>query len=128
MNDYAIEVRGLTKRYGQRTAVEELSFVVPRGSIVGLLGPNGAGKSTTLRAIVGLLRPSGGDSLIDGVPFSASTTPHRTSASTWTGSDSKRASPPEDTWRSADSRLGHRAAGSTRCWMRWGWPRMPVAG
>ncbi len=71
MNDYAIEVRGLTKRYGQRTAVEELSFVVPRGSIVGLLGPNGAGKSTTLRAIVGLLRPSGGDSLIDGVPFSA---------------------------------------------------------
>lgn len=71
MNDYAIEVRGLTKRYGQRTAVEKLSFVVPRGSIVGLLGPNGAGKSTTLRAIVGLLRPSSGDSLIDGVPFSA---------------------------------------------------------
>lgn len=71
MKDQAIEVRGLTKKYGHRTAVEELSFVVPRGSIVGLLGPNGAGKSTTLRMIVGLLRPTSGDSLIDGVPFSA---------------------------------------------------------
>ncbi|GAA2947053.1 hypothetical protein GCM10010458_35710 [Microbacterium luteolum] len=71
MNDNAIEVRGLTKRYGQRVAVEELSFVVPRGSIVGLLGPNGAGKSTTLRTIVGLLKPTIGDSLIDGAPFAA---------------------------------------------------------
>ncbi|WP_046013534.1 ATP-binding cassette domain-containing protein [Microbacterium sp. SA39] len=71
MNDNAIEVRGLTKRYGRRIAVEDLSFVVPRGSIVGLLGPNGAGKSTTLRTIVGLLKPTVGDSLIDGAPFSA---------------------------------------------------------
>lgn len=71
MNDHAIEVRGLTKKYGRRSAVEELSFVVPRGSVVGLLGPNGAGKSTTLRAIVGLLTPTSGDSVIDGVPFSA---------------------------------------------------------
>ena len=71
MNDHAIEVRGLTKKYGRRTAVEELSFVVPRGSIVGLLGPNGAGKSTTLRAIVGLLRPTSGECVIDGVRFSA---------------------------------------------------------
>lgn len=71
MNDYAIEVRGLTKKYGRRTAVEELSFVVPRGSVVGLLGPNGAGKSTTLRALVGLLKPTSGECLIDGAPFSA---------------------------------------------------------
>jgi len=71
MKDHAIEVRGLTKRYGNRTAVEELSFAVPRGSIVGLLGPNGAGKSTTLRSIVGLLAPTSGDSLIDGAPFTA---------------------------------------------------------
>ncbi|MGS0563037.1 ATP-binding cassette domain-containing protein [Microbacterium aurugineum] len=71
MTEHAIEVRGLTKRYGRRTAVEELSFVVPRGTIVGLLGPNGAGKSTTLRTIVGLLRPTSGESLIDGAPFSA---------------------------------------------------------
>ncbi len=71
MNDQAIEVRALTKRYGNRTAVEELSFAVPRGSIVVLLGPNGAGKSTTLRSIVGLLAPTSGDSLIDGAPFTA---------------------------------------------------------
>lgn len=71
MDGDAIEVRGLTKRFGQRAAVEDLSFVVPRGSIVGLLGPNGAGKSTTLRAIVGLLRPTSGECLIDGVGFSA---------------------------------------------------------
>lgn len=71
MNDQAIEVRGLTKMYGHRTAVEDLSFVVPRGSIVGLLGPNGAGKSTTLRALVGLVRPTRGDCVIDGEPFSA---------------------------------------------------------
>ena len=70
MNDHAIEVRGLTKKYGDRAAVEELSFAVPYGSIVGLLGPNGAGKSTTLRTIVGLLKPTMGDSLIDGRPFS----------------------------------------------------------
>nr|WP_201471338.1 ATP-binding cassette domain-containing protein [Microbacterium hydrocarbonoxydans] len=71
MNDNAIEVRGLTKKYGNRVAVEDLSFAVPYGSIVGLLGPNGAGKSTTLRAIVGLLGPTSGESLIDGAPFSA---------------------------------------------------------
>ncbi|WP_226531479.1 ATP-binding cassette domain-containing protein [Microbacterium paraoxydans] len=71
MTEHAIEVRSLTKRYGRRTAVEDLSFVVPRGTIVGLLGPNGAGKSTTLRTLVGLLRPTSGESLIDGVPFSA---------------------------------------------------------
>ncbi|WP_091226564.1 ATP-binding cassette domain-containing protein [Microbacterium sp. 3J1] len=71
MNVNAIEVRGLTKKYGHRVAVEDLSFAVPYGSIVGLLGPNGAGKSTTLRTIVGLLAPTSGESLIDGAPFSA---------------------------------------------------------
>ncbi|WP_242087613.1 ATP-binding cassette domain-containing protein [Microbacterium lacticum] len=71
MVDNAIEVRNLTKNYGHTTAVRDLSFVVPRGSIVGLLGPNGAGKSTTLRAIVGLIRPTSGVATIDGAPFSA---------------------------------------------------------
>lgn len=70
-DEHAIEVRGLTKRFGHRTAVEDVSFSVPRGSIVGLLGPNGAGKSTTLRMIVGLRTPTAGDSLIHGVRFSA---------------------------------------------------------
>ncbi|MFB4352812.1 ATP-binding cassette domain-containing protein [Microbacterium sp. LS_15] len=69
MDKHAIEVRGLTKRFGRRTAVEGVSFVVPTGAVVGLLGPNGAGKSTTLRSIVGLQAPTSGESLVDGVPF-----------------------------------------------------------
>lgn len=69
MIDPAIEVRHLTKRYGSRTAVEDVSFAVRRGSVVGLLGPNGAGKSTTLRTVVGLSAPTDGESLVDGVPF-----------------------------------------------------------
>lgn len=55
-----IEVQSLTKRYGTHTAVQDLSFVVPRGQICGFLGPNGAGKSTTLRMLTGFLAPSAG--------------------------------------------------------------------
>lgn len=69
MIDNAIEVRHLTKKYGSRVAVDDVSFAVRRGSVVGLLGPNGAGKSTTLRTIVGLSAPTGGTALVDGVPF-----------------------------------------------------------
>jgi ABC-2 type transport system ATP-binding protein len=61
-----IEVQGLHHRYGPVTAVEELSFSVGRGEILGLLGPNGAGKTTAMRAVVGLLAPSGGSVRIDG--------------------------------------------------------------
>lgn len=56
----ALEAEGLVKRYGARTAVQDLSFSVPRGSIYGVLGPNGAGKSSTLRMLVGVLRPTAG--------------------------------------------------------------------
>jgi ABC-2 type transport system ATP-binding protein len=55
-----IEVAGLTHRYGPLTAIEDLSFSVARGEVLGLLGPNGAGKTTTLRAVVGLLAPTAG--------------------------------------------------------------------
>jgi ABC-2 type transport system ATP-binding protein len=61
-----IEVQGLTKRYGDAVAVEDLSFEVRPGEIVGLVGPNGAGKTTTLRSIAGILRPSSGRILLDG--------------------------------------------------------------
>ena len=61
-----IEVLNLYHRYGPLTAVENLSFHVRKGEVLGLLGPNGAGKSTTLRAIVGLLTPTRGRVLIDG--------------------------------------------------------------
>lgn len=62
-----IETRNLTKRFGARTAVEDLSFRVDAGEIVGLLGPNGAGKTTSLRLIAGMIGPSSGRAMIRGV-------------------------------------------------------------
>jgi ABC-2 type transport system ATP-binding protein len=55
-----IEVKHLTKRYGQTVAVDEVSFVVEPGRVTGFLRPNGAGKSTTMRMILGLDAPSSG--------------------------------------------------------------------
>jgi ABC-type multidrug transport system ATPase subunit len=65
----AISVQGLTKRFGSVTAVDDLSFDVPPGSITGFIGPNGAGKTTTLRIVLGLVRPTAGTALVDGVPY-----------------------------------------------------------
>ncbi len=64
-----IEARGLTKRYGDTLAVDNLSFSVAPGKITGFLGPNGAGKTTTMRLILGLDRPTSGNVTIDGKPF-----------------------------------------------------------
>lgn len=61
-----IDVRNLTKQYGDRVAVRDLSFSVERGEVVGFLGPNGAGKSTTLRMLTGFLEPSAGEIRIQG--------------------------------------------------------------
>lgn len=63
-----IEVENLVKRYGSFTAVDNLSFTVPRGTLYGFLGPNGAGKTTTMRMIAQILRPTSGDIRIAGVP------------------------------------------------------------
>jgi ABC-2 type transport system ATP-binding protein len=61
-----IEATGLTKRYGSKTAVDDLSFAVRPGVVTGFLGPNGAGKSTTMRLLLGLDRPTSGGSQING--------------------------------------------------------------
>jgi ABC-2 type transport system ATP-binding protein len=61
-----IELEGLTKRYGEKVAVNNLSFAVRPGIVTGFLGPNGAGKSTTMRMILGLDHPTAGDVRIDG--------------------------------------------------------------
>jgi len=61
-----IEARGLTKRYGDKVAVDGLSFTVRPGVVTGFLGPNGAGKSTTMRMILGLDRPSAGSVTVNG--------------------------------------------------------------
>src|SRR6476659_6216232 len=62
----AISVEQFSRTYGALTAVDNLSFAVASGEIVGLIGPNGAGKTTTLRSLAGILRPSAGRLLIDG--------------------------------------------------------------
>ena len=61
-----IEVEGLTKRYGEKTAVDELTFGVEPGKVTGFLGPNGAGKTTTMRCILGLDYPDAGTVTVDG--------------------------------------------------------------
>jgi ABC-2 type transport system ATP-binding protein len=78
MDDRAIEVRELSKRYGAVTAVDELSFTVPHGSVTGFLGPNGAGKTTTMRCLLGLARPTSGDALVAGRRYGALPEPIRT--------------------------------------------------
>ncbi len=65
----AIEVRGLTKRFGDITAVDDLSFTVGAGTVTGFLGPNGAGKTTTLRMLLGLIQPDAGTAVISGRPY-----------------------------------------------------------
>jgi ABC-2 type transport system ATP-binding protein len=72
-----IEARGLTKRYGDTVAVDDLSFRVEPGRITGFLGPNGAGKTTTMRLILGLDQPSSGEVTVNGKPFRSSATPMR---------------------------------------------------
>jgi ABC-2 type transport system ATP-binding protein len=62
----AIEIRGLTKRYGRTVAVDDLTFTVDAGRVTGFVGPNGAGKSTTMRVLLGLDAPDAGDVLVGG--------------------------------------------------------------
>src|SRR4051794_14857029 len=64
-----VEIRDLSKSFGDVAAVTDVSFDVEAGRVTGFLGPNGAGKSTTLRALLGLVRPSSGSATFDGVPY-----------------------------------------------------------
>jgi ABC-2 type transport system ATP-binding protein len=72
-----IEARGLTKRYGDKVAVDDLSFTVEPGRVTGFLGPNGAGKSTTMRMILGLDAPTRGSATVNGRPYREHTAPLR---------------------------------------------------
>jgi ABC-2 type transport system ATP-binding protein len=72
-----IEAQGLTKRFGDKLAVDELSFAVEPGRITGFLGPNGAGKTTTMRLILGLDHPTGGSVTVNGREFPHSASPMR---------------------------------------------------
>ncbi|MGO9192213.1 MAG: ABC transporter ATP-binding protein [Streptosporangiaceae bacterium] len=70
-----IEVRNLSKRYGEKLAVDGLDFVVQPGVVTGFLGPNGAGKSTTMRLIAGLDEPSGGSVRVNGAAYRSAVAP-----------------------------------------------------
>ena len=72
-----IEARGLTKRFGDKLAVDQLSFTVEPGRITGFLGPNGAGKTSTMRLILGLDHPTGGSVTVNGREFPHSASPMR---------------------------------------------------
>jgi sodium transport system ATP-binding protein len=69
-----VSVQHLSKRFGLALAVDDLSFTVASGEIYGLLGPNGAGKTTTLRILAGILTPTSGRAIVDGVDVAADTT------------------------------------------------------
>ena len=66
MGNIAVEVRGLTKKYGRTTALQDLSFDIGKGEIFGLFGPNGAGKSTFISILATILRPTSGDIRVNG--------------------------------------------------------------
>ena len=69
MSDSILEIDHIFKRFGEVTAVDDLSFDVPRGSVFGLLGPNGAGKTTTIRMIMRIIMVDEGEIRLDGVPI-----------------------------------------------------------
>jgi ABC-2 type transport system ATP-binding protein/ribosome-dependent ATPase len=68
VTDFALQARSLTRRFKDNVAVDDVSFDVAFGEVVGLLGANGAGKTTTIRMLVGLLEPSSGDAMLLGAP------------------------------------------------------------
>ncbi|WP_022918880.1 ABC transporter ATP-binding protein [Ruania albidiflava] len=72
-----IEATNLTKRYGDKTAVDSISFTIRPGTVTGFLGPNGAGKSTTMRMILGLDQPTSGTVTVNGKPYAEHATPLR---------------------------------------------------
>ncbi|HEY4218260.1 MAG TPA: ABC transporter ATP-binding protein [Gemmatimonadaceae bacterium] len=77
MTDFAVETRQLRKVFNGRTAVKGLSLSVKRGEIFGFLGPNGAGKSTSIKMLLGLVRPTGGEGFVLGAPIGDVNIRHR---------------------------------------------------
>jgi phospholipid/cholesterol/gamma-HCH transport system ATP-binding protein len=68
-NDVVVSIRNVTKRFGGHTVLEDITFDVPRGKTSAVLGPSGTGKSVLLKTIIGLLKPEGGQILVDGEPI-----------------------------------------------------------
>ena len=115
----AIELNGLTKRFGAVTAVDDLTLELEAGTVTGLLGPNGAGKTTTLRMLLGLVAPSAGTPRSTAALRRPRRGPAR-SVPCW-----KRQLPPRPPGGRSPPhpRLGGRIAGAARSTRRW--PKWP---
>ena len=114
---HAIEVSGLTKHFGKIVAVDDLSFTVDEGRVVGFLGPNGAGKTTTLRMLLGLVNPTAGTATVHGRPFVEIDDPVHTVGAVLDGGDAaSRAEPAATTSVRSRSRPGSAIRASMSCW------------
>ena len=83
VDDVVVDAHGLTKRFGNFTAADNISFRIERGEIFGLLGPNGAGKSTTFKMMCGLLRPTAGSARVAGYDLYRAGGAARGGSATW---------------------------------------------
>jgi ABC-type uncharacterized transport system ATPase subunit len=110
-----IAVEGLTKRYRDVTAVDDLSFSVRAGAVMGFLGPNGAGKTTALKAIVGLARPTAGRALINGAPIDSMAPDARLLGVCIESCGAHPGRSARDHLRSLAALAGSRAGASKRC-------------
>ena len=121
----AIRTQGLTKRYGSRAAVDDLSIQVPSGVVAGFVGLNGAGKTTTIRMLLGLITPSEGSAKVLGQPMSRPAAYlHRVGAMI-EGPAFYPTLPPGPTWRPWPPSAATQRPGSASCWSRSGWPTGP---
>ena len=109
-----IQFTGLTKRYGDVTAVDDLTFTLAPGRVTGFVGANGAGKSTSIRALLGLTRPSAGSVTIDGLHYAELPTRSGPSAPWSTRTCSTRVAPRATPCGSSPGRSTSPTAGSTR--------------
>jgi ABC-2 type transport system ATP-binding protein len=109
-----ITVTGLTKHYGDRTAVDDLTFTVAAGRVTGFVGPNGAGKSTTMRMMVGLTRPDRGEVRYDGVRYTDLRHPARLVGTVLDPAACTPATPPATTSGPWPPRATSPSPGSTR--------------
>ena len=123
-----LEVRGLTKTFGPVTAVREVSFRAPAGQVTGLLGPNGSGKTTTLRATLGLVKPTAGTVLIGGLAYRNLPRPRRIVGAMLEATGFHPGRRARDHLRVSPPRRTCPTSGWTRCWTRSASPRPRAAG
>jgi ABC-type Na+ transport system ATPase subunit NatA len=111
----AISVQGLTKRFGDVLAVDQLNFEIDQGTVAGFLGPNGAGKTTTLRMLLGLVAPTSGTATVAGRPYRELPDPaRRVGGPSWRRAGSIPAARPATTSGSWPWPPGSTRAGPTR--------------